>query len=370
MNQDIKINKITILKAIIPLKKPFKIALGIIENAESVFVKINTDKGIYGIGESAPFHAVTGETQQIAAAAGTTIGKMLLGKNPLGINANLQDINKYLTFNSAIKCGFDMALYDIAGKVADLPIYALLGGSRQPLITDLTIGINTPKIMVEDALAVKNSGFSAIKVKLGEGCEPDVERIKKIREAIGPDMKIRVDANQGWDYPTAVSAIEKMLPYELEYCEQPLPVWDYENMRRLREKSVTPIAADESIFNDKDAFKLASSGACDILNIKLAKSGGIHTAVKIDNIAQSAGIPCMLGCMSETRLGLTAAAHFASAHPNVKYLDLDGHTFLGLDPVINGIICKGENVSLPDAPGLGADLDPEFLKNCETIIIN
>ena len=103
MNQDIKINKITILKAIIPLKKPFKIALGIIENAESVFVKINTDKGIYGIGESAPFHAVTGETQQIAAAAGTTIGKMLLGKNPLGINANLQDINKYLTFNSAIK---------------------------------------------------------------------------------------------------------------------------------------------------------------------------------------------------------------------------------------------------------------------------
>ncbi len=141
-------------------------------------------------------------------------------------------------------------------------------------------------------------------------------------------------------------------------------------MARLRKSSNTPIAADESVFNDKDAFKLAANGCCDILNIKLAKSGGINTAVKIDTIAESAGIPCMIGCMNETRLGLTAAAHLASAHPNIKYLDLDGHFSLSLDPVVGGMICNEENIIVPDAPGLGADLDPDFLKKCECITID
>ena len=179
-----------------------------------------------------------------------------------------------------------------------------------------------------------------------------------------------MDANQGWDFPTAVTALRKMEPYDLEYCEQPLPVWDHENMRRLRENSVIPIAADESVFSDKDAFKLLANGCCDILNIKLSKSGGINTAVKIDNIAVSAGIPCMIGCMTDTRLGLTAAAHLVCAHPNIKYLDLDSHAFLSIDPVVGGIICQGEHVTVPDAPGLGADLVPQFLEDCESVVID
>jgi len=370
MKQNIKITQISIFKANVPLKEPFRIALGVIETTQFHFIKINTSAGIYGIGETAPYHAVTGETQRICEAAAVDLGKILIGKNPLDIAGNLQEMNRYLTFNSAVKCGFDVALHDIAGKVAGLPIYALLGGSKRTIITDQTISIGTPEIMANKALMFKNDGFSAIKVKLGENLETDLRRIQEIRKIIGPDIKIRVDANQGWDFPTAMTALRKMEPFNLEYCEQPLMAWDHENMRRLRESSIIPIAADESVFNNKDAFKLAANGCCDILNIKLAKSGGIHTAVKIDNIAESAGLPCMIGCMTETRLGLTAAAHIAAAHQNIKYLDLDGHTFLSIDPVIGGIACKGENITVPEVPGLGADIDPEFLEKCECNTIN
>ncbi len=370
MQQDIKITQITIFKTTIPLKEPFRIALGVSENVEVLFIKINTNKEIYGVGEVAHYHAVTGETQNICEVAAINLGKMLLGNNPLDITGNLQRMNRYLAFNSAIKSGFDIALYDIAGKVAGLPIYALLGGNKRSLVTDQTIGIDTPEIMAAKALTFKNDGFSAIKVKLGEDLETDFLRIQKIRKTIGPDIKIRVDANQGWNYLTAVTALRKMEPYNIEYCEQPLPVWDHENMRRLRKNSIAPIAADESIFDDKDAFKLAANGCCDILNIKLSKSGGIHTAVKIDHIAESAGLPCMIGCMEETRIGLTAAAHLASAHPNIKYLDLDGHFLLSHDPVIGGIIYQGEKIVVPESPGLGADVDQEFLTQCETININ
>jgi len=370
MKQNIKITKISIFKALIPLKEPFKIALGVIKEVESFFIKIETSTGIYGMGEVAHYHAVTGETQSICEAAAIDLGKLLIGNNPLDISGNLNRMNQYLKFNSAVKAGFDMALYDIAGKVAGLPLYALLGGSKRGLTTDQTIGIDTPEVMANKALVFKNDSFTAIKVKLGESLETDVARIQKIRESIGPDIKIRVDANQGWDYPTATVALKRMETYNLEYCEQPLPVWDYENMRRLRESNITPIAADESVFDDKDAFKLAANGCCDILNIKLAKSGGINTAVKIDNIAVSAGLPCMLGCMHETRLGLTAAAHIASAHPNIKYLDLDGHFSLSIDPVDNGMICQEENITLPDTPGLGADINRDFLEKCKCVVLD
>ena len=366
MKNNIHITRIHIYRAEIPFKEPFEIALGLLEKAQFHFIRIHTSEGIYGTGQTAPFHAVTGETRGICDAAAVDLAGLLVGRNPLDIAGNLGIMNRFLAFNPAVKSGFDLALHDIAGKVSGLPLYALLGGDRRELVTDYTIGMNTPKRMADDALALKNKGFSAIKVKLGQGFESDLARIKKIRECIGSGIQIRVDANQGWDYPTAVTILPQMAPYGIEYCEQPLAVWDHENMRRLREKSVVPIAADESVFDDKDAFKLAAKGCCDILNIKLAKSGGIHTAVKIDNIAASAGLPCMIGCMAETRLSLTAAAHLACAHPNIKYLDLDGDDDLTVDPIEGGMTLTGEKISVPDSPGIGADVNSEFLEQCES----
>jgi len=216
----------------------------------------------------------------------------------------------------------------------------------------------------------KKRGFQAIKVKMGTSRDQDIERITKIRKAIGDELPIRIDANQGWDYKTAMHVLKALEPMGIEYCEQPVACWDYENMRRIRERTSIAIMADESLFDHHDAFKLASMACCDYFNIKLAKSGGIHTALKINSIAESSGIVCMVGCMTETRLALTAAAHMVSARLNIRYTDLDGHLFLKTDPVIGGARYDVGEITVPDAPGHGADLDPDFLKLCESTTVS
>ena len=223
--------------------------------------------------------------------------------------------------------------------------------------------------MVQKAIEFQQLGFKAIKVKLGTNKNDDIERIVKIREAVGSKIPIRIDANQGWNYPTALTVLQGLEPYGIEYCEQALAHWDYENASRLRQNTNIPIMADESLFDHHDALKLISNGSCDYFNIKLAKSGGIHTALKINAIGEAAGIPCMLGCMNETRLGLTAAAHVISARPNIIFTDLDGHLFLKEDPIIGGAQYNVGEITLPETPGHGADVDPEFLKKLECFTV-
>jgi L-alanine-DL-glutamate epimerase-like enolase superfamily enzyme len=274
-------------------------------------------------------------------------------------------MERFMAFNSSVRAAFDLALHDVAGKVAGLPLYALLGGSKRSLMTDMTIGLNDPDTMARQAVEFKRSGAPAIKVKLGTTADQDVERIDRIREAIGDRLPLRVDANQGWDFPTAVRVLSRLESSGIEYCEQPIAHWDLDNLRRLRTRVSIPIMADESVFDHRDAFKLTAGGCCDYLNIKLAKSGGIHTALKINAVAEACGARCMLGCMMETRLGLTAAAHLVSARPNIRYADLDGHFQLKEDPIVGGAHWDGGAITLPDVPGIGAEVDPAFLEACE-----
>jgi len=369
MTEKLKITSIDIYKADIEFIEPFVIAIMEIKSAQSVFIKINTNEGIYGFGEANPTWGITGETQGINLAGAVDLARLLLNKDPLDIENRVRDINKFLVHNSTIRSAFDIALYDILGKAAGLPLYAVLGGGKRSFWTDNTIGIADPDYMAKKAVKYKNQGFQAIKVKLGTTKDQDVERIRQIRMAIGDELPIRTDANQGWDYKTAVSTLQSIEPMGIEYCEQPVAHWDYENMRRVRQNTSIAIMADESLFDHHDAFKLASMGCCDFFNIKLAKSGGIHTALKINAIAESAGIYCMVGCMTETRLGLSAAAHLVSARPNIKYADLDGYLFLKDDPIIGGSEYKVGEINLPDTPGHGADVDPDFLKQCECTAI-
>jgi L-alanine-DL-glutamate epimerase-like enolase superfamily enzyme len=363
----LKIESVDIYKADIPFYEPFKIAIMEITCAESVFIRINTSEGIYGTGEANPFWALTGETQAINLAGAVDLARLIIGKDPLAVEERMREIDKFLVHNSTLRSGFDMALYDILGKAAGLPLYAVLGGEKRSFWTDNTIGIGEPDAMAKKAVAYKEAGFNAIKVKLGTTKEQDVVRIRAIRKAIGETLPIRIDANQGWDYTTAVATLQALESFGIEYCEQPIAHWDYENMRRVRQNSPIPIMADESLFDHRDAYKLASMGCCDFFNIKLAKSGGIHTALKINAIAEGAGIRCMVGCMTETRLGLTAAAHLVSARKNVIYADLDGHLMLKEDPVVGGAQWKVGEITLSDAPGHGADIDPAFLGKCACI---
>ena len=266
-----------------------------------------------------------------------------------------------------MKSAFDMALYDLLAQRAGMPLYKLLGGSNtREIHTDMTISIGEPAKVAGDALEFKNAGFPAIKVKLGTTSREDVARIRAIREAVGPDYPIRIDANQGWDTITAIETLKALEPFGIEHCEEPVPHWNNRELVRVRESSPIPIMADESVFDHHDAFRLAHIGACDYFNIKFSKSGGINNALKILAIAESAGIKCQVGCMSESRFALTALMHLVQARENIVHFDMDSSLMLSEDPVIGGIqYCGNGKWVLGEEPGIGAAFDEAYLESME-----
>ena len=358
-----KITTIKLYRYDIPLKAPITISLGSIEHARNILVEIQTDEHITGWGEGSPFWMIVGETQASGLAAAEDMARLLIGKNPLATEECLHTLIRYLPGHPTTRSAFDMALYDIAAKAARMPLYQFLGGTKRTLITDETIYINTPERMADDALRIQAKGAEAIKVKLGTNFQDDIDRVEAIRKAIGHETPIRTDANQGWDVVTASAVLRALGNHNVQYCEQPIKRHDITGLRHLRQQSPVPIMADESLFDSVDAIRLVREDAVDYFNIKLSKSGGIFDALAINAIAESAGIACMIGCMSESRLGLTANAHFAAARQNIRFCDLDGCFEHADDPVHGGIIYAGYTIELPETPGIGAEVDSAFLKN-------
>ena len=365
----IKITSIDIYKISLDFISPFKISLGQATKGDGIAVIIHTNVGLFGTGEGSPYWFITGETQDICFESSKSLAKLLLGKNPLEIEERLKEINNFLVYNTTAKSAFDIALYDLAGKVTDLPLYTYLGGAKKDIFTDFTIGIDTPDQMAQKAINYEEEGVTTIKVKLGTTEKDDLERIQTIREAIGLDIPIRLDANQGWSPTTAISTLKKLYPYNIEFCEEPTNHWNPEGLKFIHEHSPIPIMADETIFDHHDALHLARMNACDYFNIKLAKSGGIHNGLKINAIGEAAGIACMVGGMFETRVGISAGAHLISAKTNIKFADLDTIHHYKEDPVIGGVVFSGSKVTLTDSPGHGAEFDPLFLEKMEKVIV-
>ncbi|MHA1673745.1 MAG: mandelate racemase/muconate lactonizing enzyme family protein [Promethearchaeota archaeon] len=372
--EKMKITEVEIYKINIDYTEPCNIALGNYDKAESVAIKIKTDSDIYGTGEASSDPYILGTCQGTDFEVAKYYARHLIGKNPLEVETRMQEINHALIHNASIRGTFDMALYDILGKTLDQPIYRLLGGTKRILHTDLTVGMqDTVQETVDHAVKIIEQGFESVKLKVGRPGLEDIQHISAVRKAVGEDMEIKIDSNQGWDVAQATVILKRIEPLNILFSEQPLPVWDFVGMRQLRLGTSIPICADESLFDHHDALRLITTKACDYFNIKLMKSGGISTALKINNIAESAGIKCMIGCFDETRLGLTAAAHFTSAFPNVEFVDLDSALILKTDPTIGGIryqIEKNGTIILPDGPGLGAEFNDDFLKSCENITIS
>jgi L-alanine-DL-glutamate epimerase-like enolase superfamily enzyme len=358
----LKIKDVEIYYFDIALVEPFTISLGTVYSSNGVLIRVLTDSGIIGIGESSPFQPITGETQQTNVEVAKNIREMLKGKDPLAI----EDANKlfggFLHSNPSIVAAFDMALYDILGKVVGLPVFRLLGGDKTTFETDVTTGIDTPEKMVKSAKDHIAAGFKILKVKIGQDPDQDVARLQAIRDAIGYDYSIRIDANQGYTVPQAIYALRHMEKFKIQCCEQPVVFSDIPGMRQVREESPIPIMADETLFFPTDAIRLIKADACDYFNIKLMKSGGITNSVKISMIAEAANIRCMLGCMNETRIALTAAAHVHGARRNIIFADLDGYFSHTIDPVIDGMKVQNGIVTIPEKPGLGVDIDPAYLK--------
>ena len=362
-----QIEEVEIYPFNVPLREPFHIALGTISAAENILVRLRTREGVMGWGESCPYVPVTSETQATDLAIGKDLATFVRGRDPFTLGAIMAEMDGFSPANTSMKAAMEMAVWDICGKLAGQPVYKLLGGYRDSFETDITIGMGTPAEMAGKAAKYVQDGFKTLKITLGEGPEPDTQRLKAIRDAFGYSTKLRTDADQGWNAAETVRALRMMEKYQMQICEQPVPYWNVEGLKFARDNSPTPIMADESVHSPHDAFAVTRENAVDCINIKLMKAGGIMRGAQIATVAAAAGVTCMVGCMEETRLGLTAGAHLVASQKNIVYADLDAFFELSADPVIGGMQVKDGIVTLPKTPGLGVDIDPAFLSKLHRI---
>lgn len=343
MNQLCKIKDVVLIKVDIPLKQPFRIALDTIYAAKNVFVKIETEDGLIGWGEASPYQVIHGETQATCYEVGLMFVEQLIGKDALAIQHNLDLLDRIIPGNACIKSAFDIALYDIAAQAAKMPLYAYLGGTvRKNIFTDMTIGIGAPNEMARAATQLVQQGFRKIKVKLGTSLQDDLKRVSLIRQAIGKEILISIDANQGWSVQAAIQILNALEPFQIEYCEAPINAKFRDQLGHIKRQTHIPIMADESLFDHYDAMQLAKYQSVDYFNIKLGKSGGIRNAIKIAHIAEASGIPCQVGCFSESKLAITALKHFVHAFDIVQFYDMDSPSMLA-DDVISGGVDYTEN---------------------------
>jgi L-Ala-D/L-Glu epimerase len=364
------IRHIAIYKLSIPMV-PFTIATGTMDFAQNIFIRIFTSENVYGVGECSAFPMIVGETQSTCFAMALDFAKIWKGKNPLDIPARMAELHAFTAGNSTIKSAFDMALYDLAAKHAGLPLYQFLGAEKTKILeTDLTIGIGSPADMAAQAADFEAKGVRIIKVKLGKSADEDIERIKQIRQCISPHIQLRIDANQGWSPEDAKKVLTALAPYHIEFCEQPMRTFNDHLLPVLKQVSPIPIMADESVYDHHDAARMIRTNSCSSVNIKFSKTGGMLEAIAVNAVCAAAQVPCMMGGMLESRLALSAFAHFATAFDNVLYYDMDtcllGHTE---DPVLGGVQYNGFFVELPTGHGIGADINDQYLSSLEQSMI-
>lgn len=371
MSEKLTIQQIELYKLSVPLIEPFITSLGVEVAAENMLVKIITREGITGFGECSPYMPINGESQDTCFIVGQYFAKVLKGQNPLDIPHCIALMDKVIYGNTSIKSAFDIALYDIASQHAGVPLYRYIGGeNNKTIITDYTVSIDEPAKMAADAVKIKERGFPAIKVKLGRNGATDVLRMQAIREAVGAAIPLRIDANQGWGVEEAIETLNALAPLDIQHCEEPIARWNYLQLPKVKRESPIPIMADECCGDEHDAARLIELNACDYMNIKLGKSGGIYKALKIVSLAEPAGIHLQVGAMLESRLGMTAFAHFALCSPHIVHYDFDTALMFIEDPVTGGIIYSNNGViTVPDVPGLGAMVDESLLKNMEKVVL-
>lgn len=356
-----KITDIQVGDIFLPLVRPFKTALRTVDAVNDIVVRVITDEGAIGYGEAPPTAVITGDTRgSILAAIDEYIKPSLLGMDVMDLEGVMAKLHGCLVHNTTPKAAVDMAVYDLWAKAQGKPLYQLLGDARSSFQTDITISVNPVDEMVADSLDAVRQGFGILKIKVGKEGLADVERIAAIRQAVGPGVLLRVDANQGWTAEQSVDIIRALEDkgLDIELVEQPVPAHDIEGMKFVADRVDTPILADEAVFSPYDARRLLDMGAADLINIKLMKTGGIHKALEICRMAEEYHVECMIGCMLESRLSVAAAAHLAAAQKIITRADLDGPSLCSVDPYTGGPVFDGPTIAMSGDPGIGVDQVP------------
>ncbi len=339
------------------LKEPYTIAYETVAKTTNVFFRIVTNTGVSGLGCAAPDEVVTRETPEtVLKALVDVVGPIFKNCDPLRRMSLITRLRKHLPDAPSARAAADMALHDLLGKAAGLPLWRVLGGFRRSIATSITIGILEEKETVRRARDFVERGFGAIKIKGGRDFEEDAEKVLRVREAVGPRIEIRFDANQGYTVDQALAFVERTKTATVAIFEQPTPRESPDLMGRMVAETGVAIMADESLMSLRDAFALARRDLTDMVNVKLMKVGGIDEALQINAVALSARLEVMVGCMDESALSIAAGLHYALARPNVAYADLDGHLDLVEDPAAGAVILRHGRLFPAGGNGLGFEL--------------
>lgn len=349
-----KITAVHCWKENLELSRPYTVAFQTFDKVENFFVVLETEKGLWGIGSGSPSAYVTGENLAESFSKMKDFAESFLpGKDIRQYQWLLAQLKQHLPTYPAARTAIDIALHDLFAKYLELPLIDLWGRAYSGLPTSITIGIKSMTETLAEAKEYVDFGFKIIKLKIGNNLEEDIAIFSKLREQVGPNIKIRVDANQGYNVADLQLFAKKTKALDVEFYEQPFPPKQLEMMHQLPEAIRKVCAADEDLHDAVDAMKLAQlPHAYGIYNVKLMKCGGVQEALKIADIAQRHGIDLMWGCNDESIISITAALHVALSNPATRYLDLDGSFDLARDVVDggfelkDGVLYPGEGVGL------------------------
>lgn len=348
----------------VPLHTPFVTSMRRATHAESLLVEVVDSDGRSGWGEAPQVWQVTGESLAGAAAAiDGPLGAQLLGRDPADLIGLTDAVARAIVGNPSAKSALDVALHDLAATTLGIGLARYLGAppDRLTVATDVTLSVGTVDAVAQDAAAKVAAGFTLLKAKVGTDARGDVDRVRAIRAAVGPGIGIRLDANQGWTAKEAVatmSAIEAA-DLDVELVEQPLPAADLAGMAFVTARIATPVLADESVYGISDLVRVIDTRAADMVNVKLAKCGGLRVARTLIELARAAGLVTVVGSMMETSVGIGAAASLVAAYdtPATGRLwavsDLDAAWWLAESAVTGGAEYEAAAVRLAAGPGLG-----------------
>ncbi len=347
-----------------PLHTPFVTALRRTRTVDSLIVTVVDSDGRTGLGEAPQIWQVTGASIAGArACVEQVLGPLLTGRDADDLVRNCRDVRAAVAGNEAAKAAVDVALHDLVARRLGVPLVRLLGGTSLRVATDVTLSAGSAGALATAAAARVAEGFTALKVKVGrrgdgESADADVARVRAVREAAGPDVRIRLDANQGWTAREAVRVIRGLADADLgvELVEQPVPRYDIDGLAWVTDRVEIPILADEAVFGIRDLVAVIRRRAADMVNVKLAKCGGLGPAATLLELATEHGMGTMIGSMMESAVGVGAAASLAAARGTTAVCDLDAAWWLASSPIDGGARYQAGTLLLPDAPGLDTHL--------------
>jgi L-alanine-DL-glutamate epimerase-like enolase superfamily enzyme len=358
-----KIEKIEAIPFSIPYSKPMKYGLrGYLESADHVLIRVTTEDGITGLGEAMPRPIIYGESQtSIVWAVESWIAPRLKGLPLFGVE-KIWDEMEPLRGNNTAKGAVDIAIHDALGKSLGIPIYKLLGGWTDKIPVAWIVGQLGTEEMIEECLQARREGIKSYKVKVGIDSKKDIEVIRLLREKLGDDAVIYVDANQAFSYHQASKVLPVMESYGIALVEEPIPIWDREGRVKLSRQITIPLMGDESVISPLDAKNQIDIGAITVISIKTPRTG-YYQSRKIIHLAELAGFSCIIGTQVETDVGVLASAHFGAAFKIFAY-PAELTYFLTMKDSLLQNPPKIENgmMALPNRPGLGAELDEEKIK--------